>query len=80
MLFRSGAEQEFESDYVAKKFTEHFGWINNAKMVSEFENIKLNEVWELPVIQFLNDLNYIKNKNELDAYIVRKSSKQTAKH
>jgi hypothetical protein len=41
-------------------------------MVSEFEGISMNEVWELPVYQFLNDLNYLKIKRELDAEQERK--------
>lgn len=38
----------------------------NAKMVSEFEAIPLNDVWNLPVVQFLNDLNYLKQKRLVD--------------
>jgi hypothetical protein len=36
-------------------------------MVSEFEGLSMNETWDLPVIQFLNDLTYIKIKNEMEA-------------
>ena len=43
-------------------------------MVSEFENITLEEVWKLPTIQFLNDLTYLKLKSEYDADIIRKST------
>jgi hypothetical protein len=35
-------------------------------MVSEFEAIPLNDVWDLPVVQFLNDLNYLKQKRLVD--------------
>jgi hypothetical protein len=35
-------------------------------MVQEFEGISINEVWGLPVFQFLNDLSYLKMKRELD--------------
>jgi len=41
-------------------------------MVSELENISMNEVWELPVYQFLNDLVYIKERNRYEAEILRK--------
>lgn len=41
-------------------------------MVSEFENISINEVWELSVYQFLNDLSYLKMKREVDAEHERK--------
>ncbi len=35
-------------------------------MVAEFEGIKLDEAWELPILQFLNDLSYLKVKRKLD--------------
>jgi hypothetical protein len=35
-------------------------------MVSEFENISINEVWNLGVLQFLNDLSYLKMKRRID--------------
>jgi hypothetical protein len=41
-------------------------------LVSEFENISIDEVWDLPTIQFLNDLSYLKMKREVDADIERK--------
>ena len=49
-------------------FTKSFGWIYNAKMVSEFEGISLDAVWNLPVLQFLNGLLYIKQKRLFDEY------------
>lgn len=36
-------------------------------MVSDFEGICIDAVWELPVYQFLNDLSYLKMKREIDA-------------
>jgi hypothetical protein len=41
-------------------------------MVSEFENISIDEVWKLSVFQFLNDLSYLKMKREIDAEHERK--------
>jgi hypothetical protein len=41
-------------------------------MVSEFEGISINEMWELPTIQFLNDLTYLKMKREVDADLERR--------
>jgi hypothetical protein len=41
-------------------------------MVSEFEGISINEMWELPTIQFLNDLSYLKMKREVDADLERR--------
>jgi hypothetical protein len=41
-------------------------------MVSEFENISIDEVWKISVYQFLNDLSYLKMKREVDAEQERK--------
>jgi hypothetical protein len=35
-------------------------------VVSEFENISIDAVWELPVVQFLNDLSCLKMKREIE--------------
>jgi hypothetical protein len=48
-------------------FMEKFGWIYQATIVAEHEKIKLDEVYELPIMQFLNDLSYIKAKSAYDA-------------
>ena len=62
----SGADTE--------RFIEIFGWIHNAKMVAEHEGIPLEQVWNLGVIQFLNDLLYLKMKDKYDAEQLRKIS------
>ena len=49
------------------EFYQKFGWLYQAKLVSEFENISVSEVWELTTLNFLNDLRYLKLKRELDA-------------
>ena len=43
-------------------------------MVSEFENISLDQAWNLPTLQFLNDLTYIKLKIQYDEFKVRQST------
>jgi hypothetical protein len=60
-----GEERGSESD--SSEFDKSYGWIYNAQMVAEFERIKLDDAWELPVLQFLNDLSYLKVKRKLDA-------------
>jgi len=37
-------------------------------IVAEFERIETDKVYDLPVIQFLNDLNYLKQKRILDEH------------
>lgn len=43
-------------------------------MVAEHEGISLEQVWNLGVIQFLNDLLYLKMKDKYDAEQLRKIS------
>jgi hypothetical protein len=49
-----------------EEFGKSYGWLFNAKLVSDFEGICIDAVWELPVYQFLNDLSYLKMKREID--------------
>jgi hypothetical protein len=53
-------------------FMRNYGWIYQATLVAEHEKIKLAKVYELPTIQFLNDLSYIKAKNEFDTEQLKK--------
>lgn len=43
-------------------------------MVAEFEAVPLEQVWNLGVIQFLNDLLYIKLKDKHDADLYKRSA------
>lgn len=40
----------------------------------------MNQTWDLPVIQFLNDLTYIKEKTIHDADVVRRSTAKATKY
>jgi hypothetical protein len=67
-LFGSGNDGE-ESNEVSGRdsisnFMRFYGWIYQASLVAEFERIKMEEVYDLPTIQFLNDLAYLKAKAE----------------
>ena len=60
-LFEKRVEEEpGDGEPVGDGFTEYYGWIFNAKRVSDFEGIELDRVYDLPVTQFLNDLSYLK--------------------
>jgi hypothetical protein len=37
-----------------------YGWIYQTTIVAEHERIELDRVYDLPAVQFLNDLAYIK--------------------
>jgi hypothetical protein len=47
-------------------FVERYGWIFSAKQVADHNCISLNEAYELPVIQALNDLSYLKSKQDYE--------------
>jgi len=51
----------------------HYGWIYQTKLVADFEGITLDQAFNLPVINFLNDLAYLKAKMEHDNELIRKS-------
>jgi len=57
---------ESEGSTLGKEFSKNFGWLYNAKMVSEFEGVSIDDVWKISTIQFLNDLSYLKMKREVD--------------
>lgn len=45
-------------------------------MVADFEAIPMEQVWQIGVIQFLNDLLYLKMKSEHDAMQFDKERKK----
>jgi len=44
-------------------FAKNYGWIFNAKRVSEFEGMPLAWVFDMACLQFLNDLSYLKARD-----------------
>jgi hypothetical protein len=54
-------------------FNEQYGWIYSAKKVAEFEGIKLDEAYDLPIIQAFNDLSYLKAHQEYEAEINKRN-------
>lgn len=47
-------------------FMQRYGWIYQATLIAEHERIKLDDVYNLPTIQALNDLAYLKSKASAD--------------
>lgn len=45
-------------------FLEQYGWIFSAKQVADYEGIKLNDAYDMNVINALNDLAYLKSFND----------------
>ena len=50
-------------------FIERYGWLFSAKQVADYEGIPLDKVYDLPVIQALNDLSYLKAKQNFDKWL-----------
>jgi hypothetical protein len=48
-------------------FIERYGWIFSAKQVAEFNGISINNAYELPILQALNDLSYLKSKQDYES-------------
>jgi len=49
---------------VGSTFGVRWGWLLNATQVATMEGIRLEQVYELSTINFLNDLAYLKDKSK----------------
>ena len=56
-------------------FHTHFGWIYNTRQVADFEKISMDAAYELPVMQVLNDLSYLKAKENHEKELNKKMYK-----
>jgi len=65
---RVESEDDGEPDQsIERVFARYYGWIYSATVVADHERISLDAAFELPVLQFLNGLAYIKMKNKVEA-------------
>lgn len=53
-------------------FIEQYGWIYSATTVAQHEGLRLMQAFQLPVIQALNAMAYLKSKRKFDEYIAKK--------
>jgi hypothetical protein len=70
VLFGERAEREDNSEpdeSIERVFQRYYGWIYSATIVADHERISLDQAFELPVLQFLNGLAYMKMKNKVEA-------------
>ena len=67
-LFGLGEVQD-EEEEKPHPFVEKYGWLFSAKQVADYEGIPLDKVYDLPVIQALNDLSYLKAKQNFDKWL-----------
>ncbi len=74
---QEGNEGEVERN--TETFEARWGWVYNAELIKGFEGVSLNEVWELPIIQALNGLAYLKDKNQNEVRQIEKMNKRNAR-
>ena len=58
-----------------KTFAERWGWVYNAELIAGFERVKLDDVWNINIIQALNSLAYLKDKKANENEQVEKMRK-----
>jgi hypothetical protein len=51
----------------------YYGWLYQIELVANYEKITLEDTYNLPTIQFLNDLAYLKAKGEYEAEQLKKA-------
>jgi hypothetical protein len=65
-LFGTNEETQSEKPH---QFIDRYGWLYSAKQIADYEAIPLDKVYDLPVIQALNDLSYLKAKQAYDKWL-----------
>ena len=53
-------------------FVKRFGWLYATKTIAEHEGIELKDAYRLPATQALNDLVYLKAKQDYDKQLMKK--------
>jgi hypothetical protein len=74
---QEGNEAEIERN--TETFEARWGWVYNAELIKGFEGIALDKVWELPIIQALNGLAYLKDKNQNEKQQIEKMNNKYGK-
>lgn len=64
-------QEEFKP--LTNGFNEQYGWIYSAQKIAKFERIKLDEAYDLPIIQAFNDLAFLKAHQEYEAEINKRN-------
>jgi hypothetical protein len=60
--------EESEKPHV---FIDQYGWIFSAKQVADHNGITIDQAYELPVIHALNDMSYLKSKQQYDKWLAK---------
>lgn len=72
-LFGLPEEQEAGQSVSMSRFSERYGWIYSATQLAEYERIPLEEVYQMPLRQALNNLVYLK---ELAKYQIEQAKQK----
>lgn len=75
-LFAEGSEDKTEVK--TDPFNIRYGWTYSASCVAEYERITLEQAYQLPVMQALNDLVYLKEKAAYDEKIINNARKNNS--
>lgn len=68
-----GLDKAVSGDVEEEEFNKRHGWIYSATQVAQHEGKSLDDTFNLPVRQALNDLVYLKAKGKYEAEQLRKS-------
>jgi hypothetical protein len=66
-LFDSAISQEQDyggGEKGGSKFIEYYGWQYCTKLVADYENCTVSQAYELPTIEYLNILSYLKAERD----------------
>lgn len=64
-----GLGDDYDPRITGHRFNKRYGWVYSASAIAEYERITLDEAYRLPVRQALNDLAYLKEKNNYEHFI-----------
>ena len=70
---------EAEVERNTETFEARWGWVYNAELIKGFEGIELDKVWELPIIQALNGLAYLKDKGRNERQQIEQMNKRNGR-
>lgn len=78
VLFGAQKEEEEQTDMLGidQVFSKYYGWIYSTTQVAEHERITLDAAFELPVLQYLNDLAYLKMKHKVERKQIEEAYKK----
>lgn len=52
---------------------QQFGWQYTAKQIADWHNITVTEVYDMPTLEAVNTMSYLKGKASFDKEIARNS-------